>query len=52
MIRAIWTFLNPPNKPWEHAPFSNTMRRKVNGQWQHRPKTEGEETDYEAASAW
>lgn len=37
---------------WQDAPFSNQMRRRLNGEWQYRPKTPDEERDYESRSAW
>lgn len=45
-------WLRPLDTEWDDAPFANIMRRKVNGEWQYRPKTPEEEADYESRNAW
>lgn len=52
LVCAVRAILDRPDTGWDHAPLSNQMRRRVNGAWQHRPKTPAEEYDFESRNAW
>lgn len=52
VVCAIRSVLPLPDTGWIDAPFSNEMRRRVSGEWQYRPKTPDEESDFESRNAW
>lgn len=52
IFRAIARPFIRQNTDWQDAPFDNLMRRKIDGKWHYRPKTDDEERDFESRNAW